>query len=174
MTVPGFQYCGGRYSTWRPLSQCHTPGWNGTVVTNSRCWIAGRAESGTGGSNSTTTGMATPTVVPSCRYSPVSVVLPGRPMVVNDAVTVLGVPSAPRPVTFAWYAVEYCNGASGTQELPSGRMAPLTAAPPAGVSVTVVTCPYTPDRPTSAETGTLAAPAAGLSVTANGLAGWAF
>src|SRR5690242_7842850 len=156
MTVPVFQYCGARYSTWRPLSQCHTPGWNGIVLTNSRCWIAARAESGTGGSNSTTTGIATPTVVPSCRYSPVSTVLPGWPIVVNDVVFVADLPSAPRPVTLAWYAVEFFSGASGTHDVPSGRRLPATGPPPAGVRVIAVTCPNTPDSPSSAETGTLA------------------
>ena len=103
-----------------------------------------------------------------------STVRPGSPMVVNELVFVTGFPSAPSPVTLAWYAVEYFSGASGTQEVPSERRLPLSAAPPAGVSVIAVTRPNTPARPSSAETGTLAVPVAGVSVTANGLAGGAF
>ncbi len=70
MVVPGCQYIGGRYQACCPLAQCQTPGCGGLLVTSSRLWIPARAEAGTGGSNSSTTGMPTPYVCPCCMYMP--------------------------------------------------------------------------------------------------------
>ena len=67
IVVPGFQYWGPRYQTWLPLGHDHTPGCGGLVVTNSRFCTAARASAGTGGSNSITMGMPTPTVSPLFR-----------------------------------------------------------------------------------------------------------
>ena len=104
MVVPDFQYCGARYQTWLPLGQDHTPGCGGSVVTNSRFCTAARASAGTGGSNSITMGMATPTVSPLLRYSAVPASLPGLPIVLKVVFRVIvSRPLALWPVTATVY-----------------------------------------------------------------------
>ena len=156
-----------------PLSiQCHTPGCAGEVSTNIRRCTAARSFFGMPGMNSTTTGMATPYVLPSKRYIPEPISLPGRPIVVNEVVLVSTVPSAAVAVTVAVYEVSYFSGDAGTQVEASSRRSPLTADfAPSAVSLTSVTLPPLTDVPISVLTGRRLAPTFGVIARLSGSAG---
>ena len=76
-------------------------------------------------------------------------------------------PSLPAPVTVAVYFVPYFSAADGTQLDPSRRIRPATAVPSAVASTTFDTVPPPGMRALiSVLTGRLAAPSAGLTVSA--------
>ncbi len=121
--------------------------------------------------NSTTTGMATPYVLPSKRYMPEPISLPGRPIVVNEVVLVSVVPSGAVAVTLAVYVVSYFSGVAGTQVEASSRSSPLTDdLAPSAVSFTSVTSPPLMDVPISVLTGSRLAPAFGVIARLSGSA----
>jgi hypothetical protein len=95
---------------------------------------------------------------------------PGLPIVVNDVVLVLLVPSVPFAVTVAVYLVDQASGAAGTQEERSSRSEPGTRLPPASVSATSVTSPLWTVVPISVVIGWPAAPVPGVMASDSGSA----
>ena len=107
----------------------HEPGWAGTDVTVILRWKP--ALSCTGTSKVTTTGMATPTVVPSAASVGRICCFLDRVVDVKARWTVVGCPSVFVPVMDRVYAVPGSSRDWAVHCEPSGASSPATVAGPA-------------------------------------------